>query len=424
MRIVNGFAGVLLGLAAGSFTTASDATAADAIRIGTLAPLDGEFASFGLESMRGVELAFRKWTWKAGGHDIEWIKASSGESPETAVAAARKLVEEDKVDFIVGPMTAMAGLALRDYARTVPNITFLNGSSAHPDQTLRDPAVNYYRFNMDSAQWMGGLGKYAFEEKGYKTIATVAEDYQFGWAQVRGFLFDYCRAGGKLVASYWAPPGTENAGFAEIARQIPKDVDAVFVPMGGWAARVFLTEYETAGSPAPMVAGTITMQPLLYKTRGDREKYLVGTPSSGPVAMEFDKPEWVAFEKQYLDVFPNGYLSPTLFAYDYYVNTAALLTALDKTGGDLSDGHNAIRAALDTLVLETPTGTVRLDGNRQAIGNVLISELYKGDSRKPYRKYFKTVSGVDQALNADRDAYLKLGPLNKDVSFCDSVKQP
>jgi hypothetical protein len=48
------------------------------------------------------------------------------------------------------------------------------------------PAENFFRFNTDGAQWSVGLGDYIYNEKGYRSIATVGEDYSFIYTQVFG----------------------------------------------------------------------------------------------------------------------------------------------------------------------------------------------------------------------------------------------
>ena len=78
-------------------------------------------------------------------------------------------------------------------------MTFLNGTSAAQDTTLRDPAPNFFRFSTDGAQWMAGLGDYSYNDKGYHTVATVAEDYSFPYTQVFGFMAEFCKAGGHVA---------------------------------------------------------------------------------------------------------------------------------------------------------------------------------------------------------------------------------
>ena len=70
----------------------------DTIKVGLLATLEGPFTVLGQDSVRGAELAFKEANYMAGGKKIEVIKGSSDASPDSAVKAARKLVEQDGVD--------------------------------------------------------------------------------------------------------------------------------------------------------------------------------------------------------------------------------------------------------------------------------------------------------------------------------------
>src|SRR6201995_4945841 len=141
------------------------ARADDSIKVGLLATLEGPFTVLGQDGVRGAELALNEAGYTAGGKKIEIIKASSDASPDSAVKAARKLVEQDGVAILIGPLSGDEGLAVKDYAKTQPNVTFVNGTSAAQDTTLRDPAPNFFRFSTDGAQWMAGLGDYAFKER-------------------------------------------------------------------------------------------------------------------------------------------------------------------------------------------------------------------------------------------------------------------
>src|SRR6201993_4053816 len=146
------------------------ARADDTIKVGLLATLEGAFTVLGQDSMRGADLAFKEANYMAGGKKIEVIKGSSDATPDSAVKAARKLVEQDGVKILIGPLSGDEGLAVKDYAKTQPKITFVNGTSAAQDTTLRDPAPNFFRFTTDGAQWMAGLGDYAYQVPTYKTI--------------------------------------------------------------------------------------------------------------------------------------------------------------------------------------------------------------------------------------------------------------
>ena len=101
---------------------------------------------------------------KAGGKEIELVIESSDACPDVAVEATRRLVEQNKVDVVVGPLSGDEGLAIKNYAKQHPDVTFVNGTSGAQNTTLRDPAPNFFRYTTDGAQWMAGLGKYAAGE--------------------------------------------------------------------------------------------------------------------------------------------------------------------------------------------------------------------------------------------------------------------
>ena len=122
-------------------------------------------------------------------------------------------------------------LAIKDYLKTKPDVTVVNGTSAAQDTTLRDPAPNFFRFSTDGAQWMAGLGDYAYNTKGYKRVATLAEDYSFPYTQVFGFMAPFCKAGGHVVKKFWVPIGTKD--FSSVIAAMPDNIDAIYVVLGG-----------------------------------------------------------------------------------------------------------------------------------------------------------------------------------------------
>ena len=74
---------------------------------------------------------------------------------------------------------------------------------------------------------------------------------------------------------------------------------------------------------------------LNYK--GKKRESLLGTASAGPMADGIDTEAWKKFQADYKANFPDGFPSPSLFAYLYYVGTEAALLGLDKVNGDLSN---------------------------------------------------------------------------------------
>jgi branched-chain amino acid transport system substrate-binding protein len=392
------------------------AHAQETIKIGLLATLEGPFAAGGQDGMRGAELAVKQRNGMVAGKKIEILKASSDAKPDVAVNATRKLVEQDKVQIMVGPLSGSEGIAVKDYSKTQPGVTFINGSSGAQGTTLVNPSPNFYRFNTEGAQWMVGLGTYAFNDKKFKKMALIAEDYSFPYSQVQGFMAEYCRAGGKVTHKAWVPLGSKD--YSSVIAKLPQDVDAVLVVLGGADAVNFLTQYEQAGGDKPMIGGSITVDQTVLNFRGKRRESLLGTASAGPIADSYDGAEWKKFVADYKANFKDGFPSPSLFAYVYYINMKAALDALDAVKGDLSDGQKKYRETLSGMTLKTPTGDVKLDENRQAVGTTFITEVAKSPDGQFYNKVVKVVQNVDQRLGMSKADFDKMGLGSRDVPNC------
>ena len=389
---------------------------AGVIKLGGLATLEGPFAVPGQDGFRGMELAIAEVGGEVAGKKIELIKEGSDATPQVARDKARKLIEQDQIDVLIGPLSGDEGLAIRDYAKTVPDKTFINGSSAAADTTLRDAAPNFFRFSTDGVQWQAGLGSYAYNDKGYRRVAIVAEDYSFPYSQVGGFLVEFCRAGGSVAEKFWVPIGTKD--YSSVVTSMPTDIDAIYVALGGADAINFLQAYQQFGGEAPLIGGSITVDQTVLSSKGAVKERVLGAPSAGPIADSNEDPAWQEFVAAYKERFPDGLESPSLFAHAYYINTKAALLALQQVNGDLSNGQAAFKEALANLQFETPTGPVKLDHNRQAIANIYVTEVAENEDGTLYNRLVNVVEGVNQTLGVPEEEFLALGPFNRDNPSC------
>lgn len=392
---------------------------AEELKLGAVAVLEGAFAVLGQDSMRGVELALREFDYSAGGRKIVLITGSTDASPDSAVRVTRKIVEQDGAPIVIGPLSGSEGIAIRDYAKTRPEATFLNGASAAQDTTLRASAPNFFRFSTEGAQWMAGLGEYVYQEKGYRSVAVLAEDYSFPYTQVFGFLEPFCRLGGKAPqeARFYVPIG--NKDYSSVIAALPDDVDAIFVALGGADAVNFLSQYEQAGGELPLIGGSITVDQTVLGSKGRARDFIIGTPSGGPVSNTWEDPRWQKFVAAYKAAFPDGFPSPSLFAHAYYVNTKAALLALNEIGGDLSDGGAKFRQTLAALEFETPTGLVRLDERRNGVADVFLTEVTEGPGGNLLNKTIKVIPAVSQTFGLPYEEFLKYGPVSRENPACE-----
>jgi len=392
------------------------ASAQGTIRIGGLATLDGPFVVLGQEAFRAMELALEEANYTAGGRKIELVRESSDGRPDVALTKARKLIEQDKVDILIGPMSGGEGLAIKEYAKSVPNRTFVNGFSAAQETTLVSPSPNFFRFSTDGAQWQAGLGSYAYDTKGYRNVAVVAGDYSFGYTQVLGFMTEFCAKGGKVIEKIWVPNGTKD--FSSSIARIPARADAVYVMLGGADAVNFLTQYDQSGAKQPLIAGSNVVDQTVLSAKGPFQRRIVGTPSAHMVADEIDTKAYRDYVAKYKKRFPNGLSSPSAPFYGYYVATQAVLAALNQVGGDLGGDQARFREALAKVQLDTPYGPVRLDENRQAIATIYVTEVARRDDGTLYNKPIKVIPNVNQTLGQPRDAFTARGVPSRDNPSC------
>jgi len=412
---------LLMAAALGVSLTASAAQAQDKIKIGVLATLEGALTTLGEDAIRGMEVAMKQAGAKAGGKTIEVITFPTNASPDSAIRGARKLVEQDKVDILIGPVSGSEGIAIRDYSKTVPNVTFVNGSSGAMETTFVTPSPTFYRYNMDGSQWMAGLGTYIFNEKKYKKIVTLAEDYSFPYTQLFGFALEYCQAGGQIVNRLWVPLGTKD--FGSIIASLPDDVDAIFLGLGGGDAVNFLNQYTQAGGKAKFIGGSIMVDQTVMSSKGNAKRALIGTPSAGPQADTWDDPKWQAWVKAYQDAFPadKRFSGPSLSGTGYYNSVNAVFEAYKKVNGDLSDNHAKFRAALASLELDAPNGKIKLDANRQAIGTNFVIEVVEAANGDLVSKLVKIVPNVSQNLGMDPAVFAKIGLPSRTNPECKKI---
>src|SRR5271154_702111 len=409
---------VLGATALASVLLSSVAVAQEKIKVGVTATLEGTYTVLGEDGMRGFQTALNTLGKKIGDKELEFVVASTDATPDSAVRAVRKLIEQDKVQILLSPLSGDEGIAVKNFAKTHPELTFVNAASGAQETTYVDPAPNFFRYNMDGAQWQVGLGKYAFENKGYRKIATVGEDYSFIYTQVFGLVLEFCGAGGQVTSRQWVPLGTKD--FASVIAALPDDVDAIYLGLGGADAVNFLNQYQQAGGKAHLMGGSILVDQTILSAKGGAKNALIGTVAASGQADTWDNPKWQAFVKDYQAAFPpeKRFPSPSLLATNYYGSTMALILSLRKVNGDLSDNQSKFKAALASLEIDAPNGKIKLDANRQAIGTNFVTEVIDDGKGNLFSKTVKVIENVNQTLGYDPAVFAKIGLPGRTVPEC------
>jgi ABC-type branched-subunit amino acid transport system substrate-binding protein len=405
-------------VALSSLLLSGGALAQEKIKVGVTATLEGTYTVLGEDGIRGHQTALNTLGKKIGDKELEFIIASTDATPDSAIRAVRKLIEQDKVQILLSPLSGDEGIAVKNFAKTRPELTFVNAASGAQETTYVDPSPNFFRFNMDGAQWQVGLGKYAYETKGYRKIATVGEDYSFIYTQVFGLVLEFCGAGGQVTNRQWVPLGTKD--FASVIAALPDDVDAIYLGLGGADAVNFLNQYQQAGGKAHLMGGSIMVDQTILSAKGNAKNALLGTIAASGQADTWEDPNWQKFVKAYQDAFPPAkrFPSPSLLATNYYGSTMALIQALRQVNGDLSNNQAKLKEALAKTEIDAPNGKIKLDSNRQAIGTNFVTEVVDDGKGALFSKVVKVIPDVNQTLGYDPAVFAKIGLPSRTVPEC------
>jgi branched-chain amino acid transport system substrate-binding protein len=393
--------------ATSSATAAVSGTPGAVIKIGILTTCGGPFATFEAESFAGAKYALVKFAGATAsgtqpqdqisgatvaGHPIQISFGCSDATPDVAVKEARRLVESEKVDILLGPLSGDEGVAIASYAKSQPNVTFVNGTSGAQVTTMKDPAPNFFRFGGDGAQWMAGLGSYAYKTLGWKKVAILGEDYSYPYTQAAGFVAEFCSLGGNVTQRTWVPLGVTD--YSSYVAQLPRDVDGILLLTGGTDTIAAEKSYQSLGNNPgkKMLGGSSVMDPTSFSV-GDSLEGLVG---GSPVPLGGTTADWTAYATGIAAVYPDA-PADSLFTVLYYDGMQSIIQGLEKVGGDLSGGQKALQAALTALTPTFPNGSIKLDANRNSVQPAFVVQITKTSGKLGFT-VLKTIPDVDQTF--------------------------
>jgi branched-chain amino acid transport system substrate-binding protein len=121
---------------------AAPATAADSIKIGFVSTFSGPTAVIGNDMRNSFELALDHMGRKMGGLPVEVIYEDDGQKPEQGKQKTEKLIESDKVDFVVGYI--WSNVLLASLKPVLDAKTFLISANAGPSQIAGELCSEYF----------------------------------------------------------------------------------------------------------------------------------------------------------------------------------------------------------------------------------------------------------------------------------------
>ena len=380
------------------------------LRVGVLVECTGLLEASGDGMLAGAQLPFIERGAELAGtdpneglRDVEVggrpVEIAKGCTEITAIAhelvEARRLIEEEHVDVLIGPVGETEGVLLSRMAARYPDVTFLISASVAQDVTLRPPRPNVFRFVADGAQSVAGLGTYAYRRLGWRDVTVVEDPIAGSWEQAAGFAKEFCALGGRVRSNellLWTK--ADSALGARVAGQ----ADGVALFDGFYDPELFLRAYRAHGGALArrlLISGYAFGVPNgLSPGPVDLSGVVIG----GDIPVQSESPAWLRYRSAYRKAFPGLPVREAtgLLILPTYVSAEALARALESVDGEIGPHGRDLRAALAKLAFEAPMGPVRLDANRQAIVSVHLRRV-EGHGADVRTRPVRIVRGVEQS---------------------------
>jgi len=366
------------------------AQTAGPIKIGVLHDTTGPLTPQGTDLNEAIRLHFNEIGYEVAGRKIELTFEDTESKADAGMTKARKLVERDKVNFLIGPANTAAAYAVRDYVERMKMPTVLTQATAK-DLTQERGSPYIFRTSFGSEQLHLPAAWYAIKKLGYKRAIVVAFDIAAGREQAGGFIRMFKQLGGTIVSEVYAPLGT--ADWAPYLARVKTDLDKADVVetiLWGSDAIRFVkgyTDYGLKGVKPILAHGSVTDEAFL-PSEGDTAlgimSYLFYTPSQ-------DTPE----NRRFRELMRKQYnKEPTSYHDMGYVTAKAITETLRKIDGKVEDVPRFL-AELRKVRFESPQGLFRFDDKQNAIIDLHIRKVDKVDG-KLVNVYLEKISGVDQ----------------------------
>ena len=167
------------------------------IKIGFPVPLTGAFSAEAQDQVRAAEIAIKDFNEAGGfgGRQAELLVRDDKLNPGEAATRTLELIEKDKVNFIVGSLSAATQLSINAVSRE-RKIIFNSISQSDAINEAKDWSLYTFHEALNPHLTAGAVARYAFPKFG-KRIVYLTADYAYGHEMVRGFQ----RAGAPLGAT-------------------------------------------------------------------------------------------------------------------------------------------------------------------------------------------------------------------------------
>jgi branched-chain amino acid transport system substrate-binding protein len=338
------------------------------IKVGGVAPVTGDAATFGISTRNGYEMAIEEVNGKGGllGKKVELVFADDKGDPTEGATAAQKLINQDKVVAIVGTVMSSVTLAFAPICQSagIPMIT-------HIGTNEKITQVGDYIFRacfIDSFQGTVGAN-FAYnylKAKKAGVIYDVANDYTKGLSE--NFRDQFQALGGNIIAFEG-----HSSGITDFTPQLTVILsgkpDLIYCPDYYNDFGLIAKQARGLGYTGPFLGGDGWDSPDLFKIGGDAVNNSYFT---NHFSKDDPRPEVQEFVKKYTEKYGQIPEAVATLAYD---SMGLMLEAIKEAQS--TDGAK-IRDAMQNIVYKGVTGTIKFDEDRNPIKSAVILKIEDG----------------------------------------------
>ena len=157
------------------------------IKVGFPVPLTGPYGTEAQDQVRAAEVAIAEFNEGGGlnGRKAELLVRDDKLNPGEAATRTLELIEKEKVNFIVGSLSASVQLAVNNVTKE-RGIIYNSISQSNEINEAKDFSKYTFHEALTPHLTAGAVGRYAFPKFG-KKVAFLTADYAYGHEMVRGF---------------------------------------------------------------------------------------------------------------------------------------------------------------------------------------------------------------------------------------------
>ena len=371
---------------AAALCLSQSAFAADSIKIGFVSTFSGPTAVIGNDMRNSFELALDHLGRKIDGKPVEVIYEDDQQKPDIGKQKTEKLVQSDKVDFIVGYI--WSNVLLASLKSAVDSKTFLISANAGPSQLAGELCTPYvFSTSWQNDQTPAAMGLY-MNQKGVKSVFLIGPNYAAGKDMLAGVKSTFK---GQVVGEEYTVWPSQLDFSAELSKARNSNAEAIFVFYPGAAGVQFLNQYTQAGikQQKPLYTA-FTIDELSLPLQKENA---IGVPGAQEWVNDLPNEQNKKFVEDYRKKFPG--LRPSFYGAQSYDAAQLINSAVVAVGGDTSK-KDAMKAEMEKVNFKSVRGSYKYGNNHIPIQNFYLQDVVKDAEGQLSLKTVATIVKDDQ----------------------------